>query len=31
MEKIAHLSRVYECDMLLPILKKDCERSMEMN
>jgi hypothetical protein len=29
--KVAHLSRVYECDMLLSILGKDCERSEERN
>jgi hypothetical protein len=29
--KVAHLSRVYEWDMLLPILGKDCERSVERN
>jgi hypothetical protein len=29
--KVAHLSRVYKCDMLLSILAKDCERSEERN
>jgi hypothetical protein len=29
--KVVHLSRVYKCDMLLPILVKDCERSEERN
>jgi hypothetical protein len=27
--KVAHPSRVYECDKLLPILGKDCECSVE--
>jgi hypothetical protein len=31
MGKVAHLSRVYECDMLLPILRKDRKRSVERN
>jgi hypothetical protein len=26
-----HLSRVYECDILLSILGKDCEHSVERN